>query len=912
MNYFSFKHIFATAAALFVAAAPALAVPAYPDVITTTQPDGSKVMLRQMGDEYGHWAVTPDGYTLLRDKQDFWTIATADDEGYARPSDIRYTGSTDIARARGIAPNLEYRMPQSAMELRARKSSLQIDNSFPTSGKRKLLMLLINYADTQTTFTQSDFNDFMNKEGYNGIGSFRDYYLENSYGKLDVTTTVTRWVTLPYAKSVYGDDVAEQVRQAMNQLDSEINLRDFDNDGDGILDGLAIIHQGLGQEYSGDYSDIWSHSGTIYGQTYDGVQIRRYTIEPERLGDEISTIGVMTHEFGHNLGAPDFYDTVNGSNVGYPGTGYWDLMGSGAWNGPSNRRGSRPAGTNMWQKIQLGWATPTELTTAQTISAMPAAHTSATAYKVNTTVPGEYFLLENRQQRGNFDFALPYHGLIIYHVDENLISERCIPNTLNTTHPQAMYVVCANSGYEPGSVIATYGNVNSSATPFPGSGNVTAFSDYTTPSAKSNSGRASYFSIKNITENTGGTITFTFDPGNTPEPPKNLTAIVKEGSVILNWEAPSAAAGNVSKYTVYRNGEVLTTTTATTYTDAYAPSDATIKYAVDATYTDGRVSTYAMVEISIIPNIVTAVKNTNTASSVTLDFTLNNTLSRCLSLVDADVYDYTVASADVAHRYRAEDIKVYEGYKIKKIAFLPYMGPQQLSATIRVWTSDPDGSNMELLAERTTQEFGTLTWSEVLLTKTVVIPADKDLWIGVHYTSNTGSLQLVTDKGPALNGYGNMVRIDGEAWKADTSIDANHFIYAVLTAVDSPYDATLANPGEVTDPAIDLALPIGFSVYRDGSYIGCTASRRFVDRAPSLGSHTYEVHCIYRGASESSGISHEVFFDGTGSGVDDINADAADDAPATYYDLRGARITTPAPGGIYIEQRGASATKTLK
>ena len=114
-----------------------------------------------------------------------------------------------------------------------------------------------------------------------------------------------------------------------------------------MLDGLAVIHQGAGQEATGNTSDIWSHSGTIYGKRIGGLEIRRYTIQPEQFGTggPMSDIGVMAHEFGHNLGAPDFYDTDYSNSGGeYCGTGVWDLMAGGAWNGfGSPSSGDRPA-----------------------------------------------------------------------------------------------------------------------------------------------------------------------------------------------------------------------------------------------------------------------------------------------------------------------------------------------------------------------------------------------------------------------------------------------------------------------------------------------------------------------------------------------------------------------------------------
>ena len=96
---------------------------------------------------------------------------------------------------------------------------------------------------------------------------------------------------------------------------------------------------------------IWSHrwyvNGTDYGTTGPTVGGSRtssrrhrrsatrtyfigdYTVEPENGG-----LGVFAHEFGHDLGLPDYYDTAGGEN----GTSFWTLMSSGSWLGHGGRR----------------------------------------------------------------------------------------------------------------------------------------------------------------------------------------------------------------------------------------------------------------------------------------------------------------------------------------------------------------------------------------------------------------------------------------------------------------------------------------------------------------------------------------------------------------------------------------------
>ncbi|MCG8700165.1 MAG: M6 family metalloprotease domain-containing protein, partial [Bacteroidales bacterium] len=281
-----------------------------------------------------------------------------------------------------------------------------------------------------------------------------------------------------------------------------------DNDNDNVVDGVAIIHQGRGQESSGDTDDIWSHSWTLSAagysssqRTFDGVRVNEYTAQPELLTTTtMSTIGVLCHEFGHNLGLPDFYDTDYNSNGRYAGTGDWDVMASGSWNG--NPAGSSPPHHNAWSKTFLGWVNPTVIryTGNYTLNNY---EQNAQVYRYETTTNNEYFLIENRQRTG-YDADIPGHGMLIYHVDGNHISSHMNSNNINIGRHQGLYPVCANATGNPPS---NYGNINSAGCPFPGTGNRTQFTDNTTPHARSWRGNNSNRPITNITE-TGNRITF--------------------------------------------------------------------------------------------------------------------------------------------------------------------------------------------------------------------------------------------------------------------------------------------------------------------------------------------------------------------------------------------------------------------
>lgn len=71
-------------------------------------------------------------------------------------------------------------------------------------------------------------------------------------------------------------------------------------------------------------------------------------MQPENGG-----LGVFAHEYGHDLGLPDLYDTSGG---GENSTGFWSLMSSGSWLGRGKDSiGDLPGDMTAWDKLQLGW-----------------------------------------------------------------------------------------------------------------------------------------------------------------------------------------------------------------------------------------------------------------------------------------------------------------------------------------------------------------------------------------------------------------------------------------------------------------------------------------------------------------------------------------------------------------------------
>lgn len=256
-----------------------------------------------------------------------------------------------------------------------------------------------------STYWEADFNKAHYETLFNGSGdSMKDYYEKLSNGRYSVTNTVEDWVTVPYNGSYYGDNAAEdagniwkfiqdtgnawyakQIASGKTPADIDAYLSqfdvwdryDFDNDGnfdeaDGYIDHFQAIHAGEGEEAGGGADAIWSHrwyvNATDFGETgptvgtdtqnlMGGAKIGEsrywfgdYTTEPENGG-----LGVFAHEFGHDLGLPDFYDTAGGENS----TAFWTLMSSGSWLGhgaaAADGIGTTPGLMGAEEKLFLGW-----------------------------------------------------------------------------------------------------------------------------------------------------------------------------------------------------------------------------------------------------------------------------------------------------------------------------------------------------------------------------------------------------------------------------------------------------------------------------------------------------------------------------------------------------------------------------
>ncbi len=888
---------------------PVHAVPAFPGEISYTQPDGTVVKYHLRGDEHRHWMESAEGYILEKAENGY--LMYAEKKGGAlKASALKYTGDDNTAKAR---MRLLTRADMPAPARTVGDPSLSIGQSFPLTGKRKLLMLLVNFADTKTTVEAAAFDEMMNAEGYDGTGSFRDFYLENSYGQLDIETTVIGWIQLPSNKAMYDtEDMTQLISDAITAVGNTVDFSQFDNDGDGILDGLSIIHQGTGQEVTGSPGDIWSHSAELLADVYaGGKRVRTYTIQPELLGyptaTQMATVGVFCHEFGHNLGAPDFYDTdYEGSGGNFNGTGVWDLMAEGIWN-EDLVPGDSPSHINMWQKMQFGWVKPEYLTESRTVNDIPAASDEPVGYIAETTREGDYFVIEHRVPQ-KFDRLLPGSGLVVYHVDENRLRQTLNMNTINADYAQAVYTVCASATGDPGTSPASYGDINSAGALFPGTGGAAEFSDTTTPSTHSNDGKYAYFSLRDIKAD-GAVASFSFVKEEAPQTVRNFTAAARRGVVTLTWDAPEK--GTVEAYRVFRDNVLIEETTGLQYVDNNLTATVAT-YKVDVLYADGLYSPFATSTVRVPANKIESVTPQVEGQEVTLTWELDDMLTRMNPDIGTAMDNVLITSVsggtmEFAQLFTAAELKTYAGYVIEELSFCPFSSQREVSYKLRVYRAEPGGTP-EVASERNVTEYGSGAWRTLKLPTPVEIEPGYDYYIGFAAESSIGYVAVVCDGTTLDEGKGNLACVDGE-WSGNM-LEGNIFLYATLQPhTPGAADFVKGEQPEFNpdfDPVADTAYPLGFNVYRDNELVGFTSTGIFIDEAAGTGRHVYSISCLYEGDNESRPA--ETTVNVTSTGIDGV-ADGGE-AGTVSADGRTIRARSACGGTLSVFTPGGTAIAT--
>ena len=233
------------------------AVPAYSGLIEFRQPDGTIIHIHLKGDEKMNWAETTDGFTILVTKDGEYQYAIKDNNDdlifsgvTVFPSDKR--DSEEKTLLMNLEKGLRFSSKQKEMMLSVWEMKDEaVSKNFPTTGDRTLLCILMQTPDLPFVRTQEEFDALFNQLNYtfNGAsGSVKDYYLENSYGQFDLTIDVVGPYTASGNMSTYGsfEGARNLIIEGINLANPDVDYSDYDNSGDGMVEGIYMIFAGYG------------------------------------------------------------------------------------------------------------------------------------------------------------------------------------------------------------------------------------------------------------------------------------------------------------------------------------------------------------------------------------------------------------------------------------------------------------------------------------------------------------------------------------------------------------------------------------------------------------------------------------------------------------------------------------------
>ena len=526
---------------VYLAISELWAVPAHPKSVRVKQPDGTFVTLRLIGDEYHHFHMTTDGYTVLGTDSGY-VYGMLDKEGrphatslLAHDADMRSEAEHKLLKS--FLPN-RYPVPTAASKkLREQENSRRKANNrvlglggYYDYHKFRGLVLLVEFNDR--SFSREDYqelvNRMVNEPNFSGFyrtdnqwdaftGSVRDYFYDNSNGKFEPTFDVVGPIKIDESQYIVRTDASnEEVNnaylrvsnKALDASENLVNYKNYDGNNDGVVDMVFFVFAGAGSHIPGnDGRLIWPHAGLIaeatnqgyiYRKSKDNIYYGRYACSTEMFESQesglLEGIGTICHEFSHVLGLPDMYDTDYKGSGGESNHLYnWSLMAAGSY----NNNGRTPVGYSLYDRCYAGFAEP-EVISSEGSYSLPRLDQNNKGFMLASGHPKEYFFLENRQtSQSKWDAALPGHGMLVYRIDETKPSVWA-ENTINTDPSHNYYELLRAGNGKSGSLPSD---------PFPGTSKKTALTNLTTPSLLSWSKREAPLVIEDIAEK-NGLITF--------------------------------------------------------------------------------------------------------------------------------------------------------------------------------------------------------------------------------------------------------------------------------------------------------------------------------------------------------------------------------------------------------------------
>lgn len=383
---------------------------------------------------------------------------------------------------------------------------------FPSIGTQNLLVIPVYFKDfvpedmfsetreeARKNIYKAFFGEDVNSTGENKTGweSIASYYKKSSYGKLIITGEVTDWCPINQTllnaatnKSLSNPSNAvlrEAIKWYKSNHPGEISK--YDNDGDGYIDGVALVYANPAQDgydyskYAKTNSNLnaindfcWAYTtwdtastSSISGPVGNVYMFASYSFLWEGDYYESGTLinfnrkklvdsHTLVHEFGHMLGLDDYYS--------------YDDNDSSAPLGRLDMMDYNIGGHNPYSKYLLGWVEPRLITKEGLYDLDSFVETGdvllipASLDDFSYSAFDEYLLVEFYTPTGNNEFdsknkycgygsSYPYffsrYGIRLLHVDSRLIvfnkmtHKYSFSKTLNINSIQEVSIAASNT-----------------------------------------------------------------------------------------------------------------------------------------------------------------------------------------------------------------------------------------------------------------------------------------------------------------------------------------------------------------------------------------------------------------------------------------------------------------------------------
>lgn len=654
--------------------ASAFAVPAKPGIVTRTQSDGSIVTIELFGDESYHYTLANGIYTVVEDEVGDFCYATIKDNMLVssgvkvrtngtlsdREKDIalQSVGLRPIVSAnsrllqkrnspeRAIANRIQ---AQAASKVAPNEEALRIASwGGDVLGERRLLVILVEYTDIKFSISnpQDKFNNLLNQKGYsaNGSnGSVADYFGDASNGKFSPKFDVVGPYTLPKNRAYYGANTkGEDSRPAYQTVDAcdlaeqdGVDFSQYDGNNDGKIDLVFVVYAGHNEAEGGPAESVWPHNWDIYPgynimqndyPTYDGKKLTTYSCSSElkdAAGVSMCNIGTFCHEFGHAIGLPDWYDTVNGACLGLS---YASIMHAGNYLNDSRT----PPTYNIIERWLMGWAFPKEITETGFYEISHISNDDAYIIWANDSKT-ECFLFESRVKAANYKWdkylnagehsrSVEYEGgegMLVYHLDWDSKGNVCAStdnrgNPIQTTayNMWSNHEINTDISHECAKLFRAKPSALESASSgwfYPGSGNVKTLSYDTTPKFQNWDGEKMPFQLSNIAIS-GSKVTFSATVN-------EISFDARQYDAVVDWRASKANYNEwVVKCEDKATGEVVfEQTTTNKYVNIY-PLRTSGKYHVTI-YGKGVETPEFKLDLATQSNVIAPMSSFNMSSS---------------------------------------------------------------------------------------------------------------------------------------------------------------------------------------------------------------------------------------------------------------------------------------------------------